>query len=753
MFTVSPLSFPVTDSLQVGELDINSIDIDTRFYSPSFTSHSPITIVGNDDFDDDGDWSGKGTESEPYVLEGFIIDSSVFGICISLTTSYFVIRNSVFVSSKTTGIGAKFDRVTHGTIENCTFLAVSKGAKMLKSTCLNFSDNNILDSETGLFLEKVKNSSVTHNTITNASIGIASLKSDQLFINNNSIDSKTEGILLDITTNSDVTDNVIYNSDNGIHLTGSYNCKINSTIVHSTKSGILVEGSDDCLMVGSEVHSSVFGVFISSLFNFQLLNNSIHDNNFGVYVAFSSSVQLLNNSINKNRYGVYLSSLNTGYLGWNAISQNTMDGVYSKSSKSINMTRNIINDNQGIGINLIGTAGCWIFDNELGWNTKDNAVDDQGSILTAGNNWDDGVRIGNAWSDFKGSGVYLISGQKDSVDKYPTTILSIDNPPDINLEFGDSGCITWTPKARSPQSYEVNRDGVNIESEAWSGNAIEVCISGLVPGSYVYVIVVYNQEGRSVSDSVKVSVIDSTSPTWDMLPEDQIVEFGERFSYGLSASDLSDIGRWWISDETNFTIDSNGLISDTSVLMIGSYYLEIRAYDIYDNFCSATIQIVVQDTVSPTLDQPGDIEYTFGDSGFIISWVPFDAAPMEYSILQNDIVLRNGRWNSSSEIIQVSVDNLPVGVFTFTLIVIDTGGNEASDDVIVIVNEVTPTTPTDPTTDTSTDTTTDTGTGGTTPGIDSTLFGNEMILIAGLGLICGVGVILILTILRRKGRF
>ncbi|MHA1958228.1 MAG: hypothetical protein ACW968_15025, partial [Candidatus Thorarchaeota archaeon] len=118
MFTVSPLSFPVSDSIPIGESNISPIDIDTRFYSPSFTSHSPITVVGNSGFDAK-DWSGKGSESEPYVLEGVIIDSRIYGICISLTTSYFVIRNSVFTSSKTTGIGVKFDRVTHGTIENC----------------------------------------------------------------------------------------------------------------------------------------------------------------------------------------------------------------------------------------------------------------------------------------------------------------------------------------------------------------------------------------------------------------------------------------------------------------------------------------------------------------------------------------------------------------------------------------------------------------------------------------------------------
>jgi parallel beta-helix repeat protein len=752
MFTVSPLSFPVSDSIPIGESNISPIDIDTRFYSPSFTSHSPITVVGNSGFDAK-DWSGKGSESEPYVLEGVIIDSRIYGICISLTTSYFVIRNSVFTSSKTTGIGVKFDRVTHGTIENCTFLSVSKGAKILKSTSFNLTDSKILDSDTGLFLEKTKNSSVTRNTITNASVGISSLKSDQLFISKNSIDSKNEGILLDITTNSEVIDNIIYNSDNGIHLTGSYNCKINSTLVHSTKSGILIEGSDNCQMVNSEVHSSVFGVFISSLNGFQLLNNSLHNNNFGVYVAFSSSVLIHNSSIDRNRYGVYLSSLNVGHLSWNKIIQNTMDGVYSKNSKSINMTRNIINENNGIGVNLVGTAGCWIFDNEIGWNTKDNAVDDHGTIVTAGNSWDDGVNIGNAWSDYMGPGVYLISGQKDSADRYPSAILSIDNPPDVNLEFGDDGCITWTPKARSPQSYEVKRDGVIVESRSWSGTSIEVCISGLAPGSYVYVIVVYNLEGRTVSDSVIVSIIDSTAPTWDVLPEDQIVEYGERFSYDLGVSDLSDIDRWWISDEINFTIDSDGLIGDTSVLPIGMYQLEIRAYDIYDNFCTASIQIVIQDTVTPVLNQPDDIEYTFGDTGFIITWEAIDAAPQEYSILQDGLVLRSGKWNSSSEVIQLIVDNLPVGVYTFTLIVADGGGNEASDVVIVTVNEAISTTPTDPTTDTSTDTITDTGTGGTNPGTGSTLFSNEMILIAGLGLICGVGVILILTILRRKGRF
>jgi peptide/nickel transport system substrate-binding protein len=90
-------------------------------------------------------------------------------------------------------------------------------------------------------------------------------------------------------------------------------------------------------------------------------------------------------------------------------------------------------------------------------------------------------------------------------------------------------------------------------------------------------------------------------PVWQPYPTDQIIELGEHLSYYVSATDSSGIDHYWVSDTENFAVDSNGLITTYNLLEVGVYFLEIRAYDPYDNYCSAIIQIIVQDTNAPEI--------------------------------------------------------------------------------------------------------------------------------------------------------
>jgi hypothetical protein len=101
-----------------------------------------------------------------------------------------------------------------------------------------------------------------------------------------------------------------------------------------------------------------------------------------------------------------------------------------------------------------------------------------------------------------------------------------------------------------------------------------------------------------------VTVQDTTDPTWDSPPTDQIVEYGNDLNYDLDASDLLGIASWEINDTINFNIDSNGIITNVGTLTVGDYGLEVRAYDPSGNYCSATFTVTVQDTTDPTWDSP-----------------------------------------------------------------------------------------------------------------------------------------------------
>lgn len=86
---------------------------------------------------------------------------------------------------------------------------------------------------------------------------------------------------------------------------------------------------------------------------------------------------------------------------------------------------------------------------------------------------------------------------------------------------------------------------------------------------------------------------DNEAPIWDQTPRDQIIEYGEYFTYDVNASDISGIDHYWINDTSNFFIDDEGLIISKAILNAGEYWLEIRAYDPYDNFISTEIKITV----------------------------------------------------------------------------------------------------------------------------------------------------------------
>ncbi|MFX0056033.1 MAG: PKD domain-containing protein [Promethearchaeota archaeon] len=66
-------------------------------------------------------------------------------------------------------------------------------------------------------------------------------------------------------------------------------------------------------------------------------------------------------------------------------------------------------------------------------------------------------------------------------------------------------------------------------------------------------------------------------------------------------------------------------------------------------------------------------------------WTPTDLYPASYMILLDNELLSSGEWNTSGESIQISVDGLAAGTYTYNLTAIDQSENSAFDLVTVIV--------------------------------------------------------------------
>ena len=169
---------------------------------------------------------------------------------------------------------------------------------------------------------------------------------------------------------------------------------------------------------------------------------------------------------------------------------------------------------------------------------------------------------------------------------------------------------------------------------------------------------------------------------------------------------------------------------------LGSHFVIVTVRDYAGHEVTKTHYITVVDTVDPVLNSPSDIEFTVGETGYLITWDPTDIRPTTYEVFVDSVSTYSGDWNSSSELVTINLDGLGVGTYNYTCVVYDEAGNSATDTVIVTVNEVV-------TTSTSPTTTEPTTTPGTTGGDSLGL----ILIVAGVG---GVVVILVLAMLLRK---
>jgi len=118
---------------------------------------------------------------------------------------------------------------------------------------------------------------------------------------------------------------------------------------------------------------------------------------------------------------------------------------------------------------------------------------------------------------------------------------------------------------------------------------------------------------------------EDNAPNWDQIPEDQLIQEGNSFYYDLNASDTSGV-EYSINNTVNFTITPEGIITNSSILSLGVYSLEIRAYNPFNNSITATIHISVQSIPSSSSNGiPGfDLNMTLililCTSAVLISW-------------------------------------------------------------------------------------------------------------------------------------
>jgi hypothetical protein len=155
--------------------------------------------------------------------------------------------------------------------------------------------------------------------------------------------------------------------------------------------------------------------------------------------------------------------------------------------------------------------------------------------------------------------------------------------------------------------YDLNAIDLSGISHWWINDTthFSIDINGVITNNILLPVEVYgirvwvNDTHNNIQNaSFNIIIQDTTPPEWNPIPSDIVINHGDDLEYDLNVNDLSGIDYWWINDTTHFSINNYGIITNSIKLMVGVYWLEIRAYDPFDNYCFYTIKITVKEVSS-----------------------------------------------------------------------------------------------------------------------------------------------------------
>jgi hypothetical protein len=268
--------------------------------------------------------------------------------------------------------------------------------------------------------------------------------------------------------------------------------------------------------------------------------------------------------------------------------------------------------------------------------------------------------------------------------------------------------LSWVVDDENPDYYEIFLDDKQVKvDEMVSDTIIFLFNSSFTVGTYSIECKVYDTGGQMISDTVTVEVIDITAPEFSSAPQDATFsEGGPGFTLEWRVIDQhpGNLYEIYVNSSLEFSgtsWDYNAIIEYSVFgLSKGEYNFEMVVYDSSMNNATDAVRIFIVDDTSPTVDKYDDAEYIEGTTGNLVNWECSDNYPSTYEIFIDSVFHSGGTWDSDVAII-LNIDGLTVGVYNYTIVVMDASGNSASNTIEVRVIA-------DPNTDTDdTDTNTD----------------------------------------------
>jgi len=556
------LDKPYTDPLY-HQIPITALDRRLQPRVPG-TVHSPISIRNDTDFANQAlaeGWSGNGTSSNPYGIEGLDINCTDIDtpcIQISDTTVYFSIRHCTLRGGNWIDWPSAvivLYHASHGYLLNNTCTSAGYGIFVSYSTLITVANSNCSCSTRS----DIVVSDSTLVTLFNNTFLADTYFNIEVFSGGN----------IEVLNNTCVT-----TGDPNINLCSSGNTVANNTL---TGGGLWVYGTLDMCRQRRVTDNTLNGKPL--LFRQDQVGGTL-PSGFGQAILVNCSQTTLGNTTVKgSSAGIVLM-----YCNWTTITnitcENNMDGLILYG-----------------GCNNLVIGNTFIHNGELGSGSGVSMVNSSYSIL--GNN----TFLSNGYG-------IILSGDYNQL--WNNTCMGSTCGIDVLTASHNTigGSLFWGNAFGLFFSYP-GVAGNLIEGNIFEGNGENAFDQYQNQNTYDYNYwstyygpdkngdgigdIAYHVTGsNNVYDYRPLMLLPGSPVTWLQIPGDYIIPYGEDLYCDLDATATPPgLDQWWLSDTTLFTIDHYGVLTNLVTLPIGTYWVQVWVSDWMGNVITAGFRVIV----------------------------------------------------------------------------------------------------------------------------------------------------------------
>jgi parallel beta-helix repeat protein len=179
----------------------------------------------------------------------------------------------------------------------------------------------------------------------------------------------------------------------GIHILQSSDCLQSYIEGVNNDVAVNIDRSESCSVYRSHFYDNGYGILLDESPRSRVYGCDIYDNSYGIVLIGAHDSNIETNSIHHNQHGIFILRTNDTLVGNNEVLHNWQMGIYLNRLSNWN----------------------YIIGNSFGWNGINAAC------TGTKNSWDNGIGIGNRWSDFSSAdNIYFIDD--DDKDRFPSLL-------------------------------------------------------------------------------------------------------------------------------------------------------------------------------------------------------------------------------------------------------------------------------------------------------------------------------------------